>query len=228
MDVDEVETELQDRSPGRILTWASDEFGDDAVLTSSFQTQSLPLLHLVARYASGLPILFLETGYHFPETLEFRDRIVDNWGLNVVELRGDKGAEYAAQQGNTPLYATDPDRCCHINKVRPLDDALEDREVWISGIRRDQSGARSDAELIERTPEGILRIHPIIDWTGDDVDAYIKKHNLPHHPLTEEGYESIGCAPCTEPPSEGGDTRDGRWSGTDKTECGLHTDLRDD
>lgn len=228
MEIKTVEQELVDRDPGEILSWVQDRFGDGAVLTSSFQTQSLPLLHLVALHTPDLPILFLETGYHFPETLDFRDRLVENWNLNVVNLHGDKRAEYAAQQGHTPLYATDPDRCCHINKVQPLDEALEGRDAWVSGIRRDQSEARADAQLVERTPEGILRIHPLLEWTDDDVDAYIRRYNLPHHPLTEEGYESIGCAPCTEPPADGDDGRAGRWSEHDKTECGLHTDLRED
>lgn len=214
---------LSGAPPEEILAWASATFGDLA-MTSSFQTQSMPLLHIISKVTPGVPVLFLETGYHFPETLSFRDQVVDRLGLNLRVLRGDKSAEYAAQEGSRPLHGTDPDTCCHINKVAPLNAALASYAAWITGIRRDQSDDRSDAKVIEDAGD-IVRVHPMVDWTRDDVEAYIDEHNLPRHPLSDEGYKSIGCQPCTRPPT-GDDSRSGRWADSDKDECGLHTTLR--
>lgn len=221
-----VRERLEAAHPEEILRWTKDRFHPSVAMSSSFQTQSVPLLHLVSNAYPALPIIFLETGYHFPQTLSFRDQLVEEWNLNLREMRGDKERERAAQDGPQPLYKTDPDTCCHINKVRPMNRALQDYDAWVSGIRRDQSPERADIEIVETTDDGMIRIHPMANWTDDDVQAYIQEHELPEHPLTSEGYESIGCWPCTKRP-EGDDARSGRWAGTDKTECGLHTDLRD-
>lgn len=225
MNLETVKSDLKGQSPEAILQWAVSEYGDRVALSSSFQSQSVPMLHMVSRAVPELPILFLDTGYHFPETLAFRDRLVREWGLNVVNLRGDKSAERTAQEGGQPLYQTNPDRCCFINKVEPMREALKAYDAWISGVRRDQSKARSGMDVVERLDADRVRIHPLLEWTQRDVDTYIEEHGLPEHPLTAQGYASIGCAPCTQPP-EGADGRSGRWVGTSKDECGLHTDLR--
>jgi phosphoadenosine phosphosulfate reductase len=181
---------------------------------------------MIATIVPDLPVLFVDTGYHFPETIAFRDQLVDMWNLAVVVLKNDAAFGAESMQNGQPLYLTNPDLCCEIRKVTPMRKAMHRYQAWISGIRRDQSNARAQADVIEVTTEGRTRIHPLLEWTQADVDRYMILHDLPKHPLMERGYTSIGCAPCTCPPLRGGDSRSGRWQGTGKTECGLHTHLR--
>lgn len=222
-ELDAVNAKLADATAEEIVAWADGAF-DALAMTSSFQTQSLPLLHIVSRVAPDVPILFLDTGYHFPETIAYRDRVAADLGLNLQVLHGDKSAEHAAQQGPDPLHVTDPDTCCFINKVEPLEAALDGFDGWISGIRRDQTSDRADAAIVEDTGD-IVRVHPVLAWTADDVQAYLERHDLPRHPLSDRGYTSIGCQPCTRRPT-GDDPRSGRWHDRDKVECGIHTTLR--
>lgn len=224
MDIDSLNARFEEAPAEDTIRWAAATFLPDIALSSSFQTQSLPLLHLVSRVAPDMPILFLDTGYHFAETLAFRDHLVQKWGLNVRNLRR-QSTEDGAGPG-ADLYRTDPDLCCHINKVEPMRLAVAGLRAWISGIRRDQSPTRRTIRVVEQTPEGLVRVHPMATWTSRDVFAYIAEHHLPTHPLLTRGYRSIGCAPCTRPASPEGDERSGRWAGQQKTECGLHTQLR--
>jgi len=219
IDTRALEAELRGQPPERVLERAVQLFGDGVVMSSSFQTQSVPLLHMVHRVAPGLPVLFLDTGFHFPETLEFRDRLVDMWGLNLVVVRAQRSARL--DLGPRP-FAVDPDRCCHVNKVEPMKAALEGRDAWISGIRKDQTSVRSGAAVVQENEDGIVRIHPLLDWTEQDVRTYLHIHELPAHPLLDRGYTSVGCAPCTRPVQIDQDSRAGRWEGRAKTECGLH------
>lgn len=189
-------------------------------MTSSFQTQSVPLLGIVAQVIPDLPILFLDTGYHFPETLAFRDDLMRRWGLNVRILRPDAGS--VGSQG-PELFRRDPDLCCHLRKVEPLRRAMEGYDAMISGIRRDQTPNRAEAGVVEKR-NGVLRIHPMLEWTEADIWEHIDNTDLPVHPLLEDGYTSVGCAPCTRPVQIGEDPRAGRWADTAKTECGLHFD----
>jgi phosphoadenosine phosphosulfate reductase len=214
---------LEAASAETILEWVWSIFGTDAAATSSFQTQSVPLLHLISRTVPDLPVLFLDTGFHFPETLEFRDQLDEKFGLNVRSLEPRLGhAGFREKYGE--LHRRDPDLCCHLNKVQPLNDALEEYDVWVAGIRRDQTEARAEIPVVQWRDETTLKVCPMVEWTSKDIWTYINEHDLPAHPLFKEGYFSIGCAPCTQRPSENGDARDGRWSGSDKTECGLHVD----
>lgn len=206
--------------PAVVLAWAAERFMPRLAATSSFQTQSVPLLHLIGQVCPHVPILFLDTGYHFPETLAFRDELVARLGLTVQVVRPD--AERAAAWHES-LYRRDPDLCCYVHKVLPMQRALRDLDAWISGIRRDQTPKRAGAQVVELLPQGEVKINPLASWTREDVWHYIHRHNLPAHPLLAQGYLSIGCAPCTVP-AFGGDERAGRWAGTGKTECGLHTD----
>lgn len=211
--------DLSKSSPEDILRWARDSFTPDVALSSSFQTQSLPLLHMVSRVAPDLPVLFIDTGFHFPETLRFRDEVVQAWKLNLRVIR-------AAEQDFRPgLHAQDPDQCCFRHKVEPMRVAVKGLRAWISGIRRDQTVVRSSVEVVE-TVDDVVRIHPLASWTARDVWAYVHEHDLPSHPLHARGYLSIGCEPCTRRVHPGEDERAGRWSGSEKTECGLHTELR--
>jgi len=226
LDLQRLNREFEAKGAHDIVAWAVETFWPDIAMTCSFQTQSLPLLHIVCQVAPQLPVIFLDTGYHFPETLAFRDRIVQEWGVNLRVVRAAMSRdEFVRQYGDT-LYQRDPDLCCYINKVEPMQRALAGLRAWISGIRRDQSPARANAQVLERTPEGVIRIHPIVTWTRHDIWRYIHEHNLPVHPLLAQGYLSIGCAPCTRPVHAGEHERAGRWDGREKTECGLHTLLR--
>jgi phosphoadenosine phosphosulfate reductase len=213
--------------PKEILTWAAETI-DRLAVASSFQASGLVILHLLLNIRPDLPVLFLDTGFHFPETIEFRDKLVADWGLNLVNLKGEHGS--VAKQNElhgTGLYKKDPDMCCHINKVLPLQRALEDYDGWISGLRRDQSPLRAGTPIVEAQmlPSGreVFKIHPLAGWSRTDVDDYIKENAIPTHPLFERGYSSIGCWPCTRPIDAAEHERAGRWDGLGKNECGIHS-----
>jgi phosphoadenosine phosphosulfate reductase len=216
--------------PEEILWWAAVTFGSSVAVSSSFQTQGVPLLHMISIILPRMPIIFLDTRYHFPETLAFRDRLVQDWHLNLQVVQATMTPEEFIQQYGPELYRDDPDQCCYINKVEPMRRALTGLQAWISGIRRDQSSVRANAQPIERTPQGIIRVHPLVNWSKRDVWRYLNEHHLPQHPLTDRGYLSIGCAPCTWAISDADakvHERDGRWTNNGKLECGLHTLLRE-
>lgn len=183
--------------------------------TSSFQTQSLPMLHLLSEHAPEIPVVFLDTGYHFEETIKFRDEVSALLNLKLIVLRG-----YEAPSDN-PLHVVSTTSCCARNKVEPLEPLLRTHDIWITGVRSDQTDVR--AQFSERSvgPHNTTRWHPMLNWTAQDITHYRTMHDLPAHPLDALGYKSIGCAPCTDVPSET-DERSGRWAGLEKTECGLH------
>jgi phosphoadenosine phosphosulfate reductase len=213
-------------TPHKIVQWAVETFGNDLAMTSSFQQQSLTLLHIVSTVAPHLPIFFLDTGYHFKETLAFRTLVTEQLGLNVQDIHPEMSQEDQAAKYGPDLPSTNPDLCCYLNKVLPLQKAMKGYRAWITGIRRDQSPARANAPIVDIRQDGIAKIAPLATWTGDDVKRYVAFHQLPKHPLYQQGYKSIGCAPCTQPIQEGENERAGRWSGKQKTECGLHTVFR--
>ena len=218
---------LEHAEPREIVAWAATSIDRLAVATS-FQSSGLVILHLLKDIRPDVPVLFLDTGFHFPETLEFKQEITELFNLNIVELRGTHGSlEAQNEQYGEELYIRDSDRCCHINKVEPLQRALENYDGWISGIRRDQSPLRAGTPLIEAQmlPSGneIMKIHPLAHWSKQQVADYLKTHAIPTHPLLERGFASIGCWPCTRSVGVGEDERAGRWSGVTKTECGIHT-----
>lgn len=220
-ELSQLNAELEGADAAQILTWAWGAFGPQVVASSSFQTQSLPLLHMIARTVPEMPVFFLDTGFHFPETLAYRDRLVRSLGVNVCNLTPTLGHDGFRQKYGL-LYRTDPDRCCYLNKVEPLRQALLGLGAWVTGIRRDQTATRAAALPIERDTGGVLRVAPMLGWTAADVEAYIAKHQLPVHPLLSQGYLSVGCAPCTRAVRAGEGERAGRWAGTTKRECGLH------
>ncbi len=218
---------LDHAEPEDILRWAAGSIESLAVATS-FQSSGLVILHMLNDIRPGLPVLFLDTGFHFRETHEFMGRVTELLGLNLVVLRGEHGSvERQTALYGPELYRRDPDKCCHINKVEPLMKALENYDGWISGIRREQSPLRAGTPIIEAQtlPSGneVLKIHPLANWSRDQVAAYLRKHDIPTHPLLEQGFASIGCFPCTRKIRAGEDERAGRWEGLGKTECGIHT-----
>ena len=218
---------LDHAEPQDILRWAAASIESLAV-ASSFQGSGLVILHMLNGIRPGLPVLFLDTGFHFRETLEFKDQIVELMDLNIVELRGEHGSvEGQTAKYGPELYKRDPDKCCHINKVEPLMKVLGDYDGWISGIRREQSPLRAGTPIIEAQmlPSGdeVMKIHPLANWSRDQVTGYLKEQGIPTHPLLEQGFASIGCFPCTRKIQAGEDERAGRWEGQGKTECGIHT-----
>lgn len=225
LNIPHLNDQFEQATPPEILRWSWQTFGPDVAASSAFQPQSLPLLHLIAQTCPELPVIFLDTGFHFPETLAFRDEIAARLGLNLVILRpAIEPSELAAQHG-AGLYRRDPDLCCYINKVEPMRRAMTGRRAWISGVRREQTAHRRQLSILEPQPDGLLKIHPLLTWTGQDIWQYMDDHQLPTHPLFSQGYMSIGCAPCTRPIFSGEDERAGRWAGRQKTECGLHMNL---
>ena len=192
-----------------------------AAVVSSFGADSAVLLHLVADIAPETPVIFLETGKHFDETLAYRDALVKQLGRKDVRSVGPDAGRIAAVDPDGDLNRRDADLCCALRKEEPLKRALAGFDVWLSGRRRGQAASRASMPLVERV-DGRLKVNPLADWDGGDIGAYRTIHELPAHPLVARGYPSIGCAPCTSPVAEGEDARAGRWRGSDKTECGIH------
>lgn len=193
-------------------------------VTSSFQTQSIPLLHILSSIANDMDILFIHTGFHFPETITFRDEIVDLLGLNLIDVRSFVPKIQQKDVNGQLYFVSDPDHCCFLNKTKPLEAHLTQYDVWISGVRSDQSESRKKMKTEQPGPFDIIRFHPMLDWDEKKIDDYRQYHQLPAHPLDKKGYKSIGCMPCTRKFDLTND-RSARWFGMNKTECGLHTDL---
>jgi phosphoadenosine phosphosulfate reductase len=198
--------------------------GKQLFVTSSFQTQSIPLLHIISSTGIPVDVLFINTGFHFPETITFRNKIVEEFGLNLIDVRPEITKIHQRDSAGQFYFVSDPDYCCYINKTQPLERYLLLYDVWISGIRADQNGIRKKMTTFESAPSDTIRFHPILDWSGQQIIEYRKEHHLPEHPLDMKCYKSIGCAPCTRK-YDHNDERKSRWYGMNKTECGLHTDL---
>jgi phosphoadenosine phosphosulfate reductase len=195
-----------------------------ACVTCSFQAECMALVDLVIAWRPSIPVLFLETGYHFPETYAYRDQMTERMHLNLVNL----GAKMSVAEQESKfgiLNRTAPDRCCAIRKVEPLFRGLGDYAVWFTALRREQSPTRANLAAVDdfKLPTGhrLLKVSPLADWTNADVWAYLKRRGIPVLPLYDQGYASIGCAPCTTPPIDPNNPRSGRWSGQ-KLECGIH------
>jgi phosphoadenosine phosphosulfate reductase len=180
---------------------------------------------MVTRIMPDIRILFLDTGYHFWDTLIFREQIQHEWGLNVVDIYRDTRWDVFVRQNVRTLPLQDANLCCYIHKVQPMQKALSGSRAWITGIRRDQTSDRAHAQILELEDDGLLKVNPLLNWTKSDIQAYRMAHHLPAHPLYERGYRSVGCAPCTMAVGTDDDDRAGRWPGRGKTECGLHTEL---
>ena len=197
-----------------------------ACLTCSFQLEDMVVLHLLRRHQPDIPVLFLDTGYHFAATYAYRDRMAREWNLNLVNLTPVQSvAEQEAQFGL--LYRSDPGKCCQLRKVEPLFRSLVKYDLWFTGLRREQSPTRKDLKVVEERErpgeKAQIKVNPLACWNRWLVQDYAAKHGIDPLPLYEAGYKSIGCEPCTSIPSAGADARSGRWGGT-KLECGIHTE----
>ena len=207
-----------------LLRWAADEFGDRLALSCSWQKQSSVLSHMVWELGLDVPIIELDTHLLFRETHETRDRLVERYGLRIIRPEVLAIHEQHSAEGPN-LWEKDPDRCCYLRKVEPLVRTLEPFEAWASGVRRDQSPSRAGLpKAMWSTQYGVWKLHPLADWSEERVWAFIAEHDIPHHPLHDVGYRSIGCIPCTRPVAPDEEERAGRWAGSDKLECGLHLD----
>jgi phosphoadenosine phosphosulfate reductase len=193
--------------------------------TSSFQTHSLVLLHIISRIDHKIPVFFINTGYHFPETIAFKHHIALLFGLNVHDVFPLTPKSMQKDAHGRLMFASDPDHCCFMNKTQPMEPVLAAFDVWINGVRADQSNVRKNFPVEAPAPFNTIRFHPMLDWSPKMIFDYLRQYNIPHHPLEEKGYLSIGCEPCTRRIDMYADAREGRWYGLKKTECGLNTDL---
>ena len=202
-----------------------DNLAGDITMVSSFGAESAALLHLVAQVDPGLPVQFLDTGKHFAETLAYRDELAAKIGLTNLQILTPDENDLAAKDESGLRWSYDPDGCCDIRKVFPLAKAMAKYDASITGRKAFQSATRANLprfEIDTSDEQGRLKINPLIDWDADRINAYFEEHELPRHPLIQQGYPSIGCSPCTSKVAPGEDPRSGRWKGWDKTECGIH------
>jgi phosphoadenosine phosphosulfate reductase len=204
-----------------VIGWAAETFGSRLCITSSM-TDAV-IIHLASRQVPGIDVLFLDTGYHFPETIGTRDAVSAVYPVNVVNVTPPTTvAEQDAGLGPR-LYSRNPDLCCYLRKVVPLEQALAPYDAWITGVRRDETDARSDTSVVSWDPQReMVKVNPIVEWSQQQVDDYIAENGVLVNPLVYDGYPSIGCRTCTVKVADGADPRSGRWAGTAKTECGIH------
>jgi len=215
--------ELEGKSPQDILRWGVKRFFPKLTMATAFGPEGNCIIHMLAEIEPRVRIFNLETGYQFDETLEVRERIERRYGIKVEYIRPETTVpEYEAEYGG-PLYVIRPDQCCFDRKVLPLRRAVAGYDAWISAIRKDQTGDRALASVVQWDAKfELVKINPLLSWTKKDVWNFISKNDIPYNPLHDKGYPSIGCWPCTAPVGDGEDDRAGRWRGTGKKECGLH------
>ncbi|MGN6104007.1 MAG: phosphoadenylyl-sulfate reductase [Kofleriaceae bacterium] len=225
IDVAAASRELEARSAAEILAWASAELGPRLVFATGFGAEGCVVIDLIARAGLPIDVMTLDTGLLFPETLELWRRLEQHYGIEIHAIRPAHSVDEQAAAHGPALWARDPDRCCALRKVEPLHRALDGYDAWITAIRRDQTAARAAAAIVEHDARfGRIKVNPLARWTTDDVWAHLYANDVPYNPLHARGFPSIGCWPCTHAVAPGEDPRSGRWRGSAKTECGLHTD----
>jgi phosphoadenosine phosphosulfate reductase len=214
--------ELEGASADELMRWTDEHFGGSYVVASNMQ--DAVLVDLAAKVRPGIDVLFLDTGYHFVETIGTRDAFEAVYDINVVNVTPENSVAKQDELFGKDLFAREPNECCRMRKVEPLGRALKPYSAWVTGIRRVEAPTRANAPLISWDKAfGLVKVNPIAAWTDDDMQQYIEDHGILVNPLVYEGYPSIGCAPCTAKVEEGADPRSGRWQGISKTECGLHS-----
>jgi phosphoadenosine phosphosulfate reductase len=212
-ELNQVASELEHAPASKVVRWAADRFGDDLVLAASFQ--DCVLIDVATQVVPDIEVVFLDTQYHFAETLWYVEQVRKRYDLNLRVIEPLVPPDDAWQ--------TDTDSCCEMRKVEPLARALAGKAAWMTGLRRDEAPTRANAPVVGLDiARGIVKVNPIATWTHDDIEGYVRDRELLQHPLRDKGYPSIGCWPCTQPVHDGDDPRAGRWAGTGKLECGLH------
>lgn len=218
----EIAGDLEDASAEEALRWAAETFSPRLYIATSFQKTTSVTVHMANELGIDVRYFYLDTDVLFPETYAVKDQLAERYGANFERYGGISLEEQAARHGDE-LWSRDPDTCCAIRKVEPMREALSTVDCWVSGIRRQDSKSRSTTRKFGWDKRfGLWKLNHLAAWTEKDVWNYIAKHDIPYNPLHDEGYTSIGCTHCTLKPSENGDSRSGRWAGSDKTECGLH------
>jgi phosphoadenosine phosphosulfate reductase len=218
---------FENADPREVLEWALVTSGIERIaLASAFQTEGTVVMHMATQIRPGIPVLFLETGYQFAETLAFKEQMTERLGLNVIDLVGRYSVEQQSAEFGARLFERDPEMCCDLNKVRPMFEALRGYDAWITALRRDSSPTRANAPFVDQyeiePDRWMVKVNPMATWSHQEVWKYLKEHDLPHNPLYDLGYSSIGCAPCTRMRFTGEPERAGRWAGKPKWECGIH------
>jgi len=214
--------EFENASPETVIRWAVETF-PNITFACSFGAEDVVLVDMLQKISPSTDIFYLDTDFHFKETYETRDRMVEKYGLTFVQVKPKSTPEEQAAAHGDELWKRDPNACCNIRKVEPLTRILGQYEAWITGIRRDQAPTRANAKKVEYdTKFGLVKFNPLASWTTEDVWNYIRENDVIYNPLHDQNYPSIGCEHCTRPVMPGEDPRAGRWSGSEKTECGLH------
>ncbi len=224
--LEQLNQQLESASPQEILRCAADRFGQGLVIVTSFQHTGIATIHMMQKIAPHIPVMTLDTGLLFPETYALIDEMTTRFNLNLIRLQPDLTVQEQATHHGEKLWQSNPDACCHMRKVIPLDRGLTPFDAWVTGLRRDQSPARANTPIVskDRKRPGKFKIAPFVNWTAEMVEIYIRAHDLPYNALYDQNYLSIGCWPCTQPVQPGEDARAGRWVNSNKIECGIHTD----
>ncbi|EJL47670.1 hypothetical protein BAG01nite_36740 [Brevibacillus agri] len=214
---------MEAKSPQDVLVLAVEHFAGNLVLASSFGAEDVVLIDMLHKLAPTIPVFYLDTNKHFPETYETRDKLEERYQTKFIQVLPQMTLAEQEKSHGDKLWETDPNLCCQIRKVEPLTRVLSGYDAWITGIRRDQAPTRANAKKVEWDDKfKLVKFNPLADWTMDQVWAYIHANDVPYNPLHDRNYPSIGCSVCTRPVQSGQDPRAGRWAGFDKTECGLH------
>ncbi len=227
--IHELNERFQSEPTEAILAWAWERFGPRAAIGTSFQGAGLVMMHLARRKGLDFPVFTLDTGLLFPETTALRRRLESFFGIQIESLEPDLSVEKQAEAYGPELWKRDPDLCCTVRKVVPLQSKLASIDCWITGLRRQQSDTRASIGIVEgyvsdpANGREIIKLNPMANWARDAVWDYLKQHQIPYNPLQDQGYRSIGCMPCTHRGGAGESERAGRWMGFQKTECGIHT-----
>jgi phosphoadenosine phosphosulfate reductase len=226
-EIAQLNARFEDASPQRIVEWAlGDADLEPIAIASAFQAEGTCVMHMATSIRPDVPVLFLETGFQFAETLAFKEQLTERLALNVVDLVGEYTVESQERTFGPRLYERDPGMCCEINKVRPMFEALRGLAAWITAFRRDSSPTRATTPILDQYElepgRLIVKLNPVANWSRRDVWTYLRANDLPHNPLYDLGYSSIGCAPCTRIRLDGEDERAGRWAGLSRWECGIH------
>jgi len=215
--------ELEEAPPPVILEWALGRYAPRLAVVSNYGPGTLVVLHYIAALDPTVPVLHLDTGFEFPETTQLGRALEARYGIRIIRVTPELTPEEQQEKYGTALYQTDPDFCCYLRKVEPLAKALADYDAWVSGLRRSQSTTRQNVRVVEwDARHECVKINPLARWTKEEVWNFIRQHDIPYNPLHDRGYPSVGCVPCTRPVADGEDERAGRWSGFEKTECGIH------
>ena len=230
-EVSEETERLECLSLDELLCWCWNYFGDKAAIGTSFQGSGLVIIDHAVRNGCNFPIFTIDTGLLFPETLELKKKLEDFWNVKIQSVHPEQTIEEQKKTMGPELWKTNPDSCCQMRKVLPLQSRLSSLDVWITGLRRGQSDQRKSTNVLEMyefdklRESYIFKLNPMVNWSREKVWSYIKDHKIPYNTLHDKGYRSIGCWPCTKAISDGQDERAGRWEGFNKTECGIHTFL---